>query len=162
MAQAQLRSTAQRRGVKESTKHRNQVQLGHKKSEQIPPEKRRRDRSRIPFSSAQAASKAARSRRSCAAQQQRREKAEIELWTQTSSQETGVEFLRRDAIEIPVTYMSERHRELKDHYRLDAELKSPCVERAGMYSKTTVQRQAPTVSRNLSQNRQVWPKLWQI
>jgi len=60
---------AQRCGVTESTKHRNQVQLGKTKSKQKKPERRQRDRSRIPNSSAQAAFKAARSRRSCAAQQ---------------------------------------------------------------------------------------------
>ena len=84
LAQAQLRSTAHRRGVTESTKHRNQVQLGQAKSKQILPENRRRDRNRIPYSSAQAASTAARIQRSCAAQQQQREKTEKQVGTQKS------------------------------------------------------------------------------
>jgi len=83
-AQAQLQSTAHRRGVTESTKHRNQVQLGQTKSAQKSPGKRRHDGIRIPNSSAQAASKAVWSRRSCAAQQQQREKTEKEVGTQKS------------------------------------------------------------------------------
>jgi len=82
--QAQLESTAHLPFVREPTKHRNQVQLGQAKSKQKPPEKRQRGCSRIPYCSAQAASKAARSQRSRAAQQQQREKMEKQVGTQKS------------------------------------------------------------------------------
>ena len=114
LTQAQLWSTAHRRGETESTKHRNQVQLGQTKSEQNLPRKRRHESIRMLNSSARAAFKTAGKRRSRAAQQQQRGKRK-ERSGRRSRNRVGVDGERRAVPDHGTTRRKPREKRTKSH-----------------------------------------------